>query len=149
MALPASLSQVWTAIGDKILADTDLNSVLQGQKVYYTEGNIIDDPSYPCIRMQVISPIPNVELSGFGDFEVRLQIDVFGPSPAVVDQIAAKLAELLDIPRSLPAGLSVANWHIRSMLCRGIQTVTGAGRRGGVELRQKSTDWTLKLTRVP
>lgn len=151
MALSAGFGDVWKAIGDRLTGNADLAAALTatGNQVIYAETTIPADLEFPVLRIATIGASPDTELSGYGKFDMRVQIDVFGTDPAANSRIATHIGELLDIPRTLPAGLTVSNWLLTEMVCRNVTHVGGMKfRQGGVDLLQIATDWNVRLIRT-
>lgn len=142
----ADFSQIWKAVGDLVTADATLVGLLAGG-VYYAEQPAPQSPTFPLLRMAVLDDGPNTGLTGLGDYSPRVQVDVFGPDPAVNDRVLRLLDTLLTIPRSRRAGLTTDDYTVRGMYrTSGVRFGTPYRTTDGLPVSQLSTEWQLKVT---
>lgn len=145
----ADFSEVLTEIRRVMTADSTLTGLLGDANQIYRGRDVPTSAKFPAIRLWMIDDAPNFDVSGYGDFRPRLQIDLIGPDPTKLDAIRTRLDELLTIPYKRSTVITSAGFTVRQMLRTGpslnlgeigIQDSTGRA------VQHVATEWDLKVT---
>ena len=142
----ADLSEAWKAIADKLAADSTLTDLLGGVTEIYVGREISREITPPSIRLWCLDDGLNGKSSVYGYFEPRLQIDIFAVTVREQEQIKSRLDVLLEIPRSVPAGMTVSGFDLKSMRrVSGMHVGKINIKSTGVLVQHMATEWNLKL----
>lgn len=147
-------TQVWKGIRDVLVADGTLTALLgSGANGVYV-GDIPDSPTLPCLRLWTVDDGNDESITGVGKSGPLLQIDIFGTDPKVNADIAWRLEQTLDIPRSRDI-ISTTNYTVQRLTLRsGRHRFVQLGRGGaekdaGVKVEQLVTEWSASVIRTP
>jgi hypothetical protein len=144
----ADLSEVWKGIRDILVDDATLVALLSSASAVYERDPPIE-PDYPMLTLWQVDDGPDNALTGYGEFNSLLQIDVWSTSPRTNEQIKSRMDELLEIPRVVTTQITTTNYNVTS-LSRLRATFVGTieFEDDGKRIRHLATEWRAKIRKT-
>lgn len=142
------LSQIDEALRGILVADGTLTADLSSATAVYQGRTINTVTSFPLIRFFTLDDQPNLAISGYGDFDLRMEFAFMGVDPTVLKRLIARADQLLVIPYNRATEITTDNYRVRRMYRRNMLGPIGTGKMvNSLEVQSIVTEWDLKVTR--
>lgn len=109
----ADLSELYKIVRTPLVADATLGAMLAAATAVYQERPA-KGAAFPCISMRIRHTNQVSELTAPGAYRPVWELKLYGSDADALRAIQSRLDTLLDIPRTVTAGLAGVNWKITS-----------------------------------
>ena len=109
------LSELYQTVRTALVGDATLVAMLSSATAVFSDVSSDILLPAPCITLRMPSTKPRAEIDAQGKYSPYWRIKIFAQNIDRCRAIEARLGSLLDIPRTVPAGLAGATLRIECM----------------------------------